>query len=421
MEIFKLKLVLSLAIPILFFFDVKAQSDFKPGYIITLQGDTVNGLINFRGDKANGKGCMFKTATERESVTYTPDQIKSYRYIDGKYYVSSISLNCGFKEQVFLEYVIKGSVSIFYYQDEVKDHYFALKDSSVLELDHHIRLTGNAEEDILILAKPEKFKEQLTLLTQDQPTLIGKIDGIDCSTKDLISITKEYQTLSCPSQECIQFEKKTSGRFKVKFGILSAAGLSHLSSPPYNMYISDYEETKCLDFKPAFTFEIGAALNMFLDYTGRNKFCIQLSPALNFVEYTSNEERPLPPLLYIYKLNVKFTTLKIPLLLKYSFYSSNKSILPFVKFGPGFAIYLRQKGSYEYYSVPLSGSTSQPTIYTKPLNEVSKSTEIYFVAGAGIDLKCGKKLLSVGATFAYGESQLEGYRSDTQLQVEFQF
>lgn len=421
MHIFKTKSFFSLTFTLLIVFGAKAQSDFRPGYIITLQGDTINGLINFNGDKANAKNCIFKKETDLEKVTYTPDQIKSYRFIDGKYYVSSFFMNYNFKDRVFLELLIKGSVSIFYYSAEGKDHYFATKDTSIIELDHHDKLTGIAEKDILIRSKPEKYIGQLKFLLQDQPSIFGSIEKIDCSAKDLILITKEYQKLSCPSQECIQYEKKTGGKLKLKVGILSSTGFSNLSSPPYLMYINDYEETKCLDFKPAFTYEIGASLNMYLDYNGRNKFCIQLSPALNFVEYSSNEERPLYPLLYIYKLNINYTTLKIPLLLKYSFYSSNMSIFPYVKLGPGCALYLSQSGSYEYYSVPLSGSTSAPEVYSKSLNQVSKSNLFYFVAGAGTDIKCGKRILSVGATFAYGEGQLEGFRSDFQLQFEFQF
>ncbi|MGB8491312.1 MAG: outer membrane beta-barrel protein, partial [Bacteroidales bacterium] len=186
-------------------------------------------------------------------------------------------------------------------------------------------------------------------------------------------------------------------------------------------YISDYEETKNLNFKTAYTYEIGASLNMYLDYTGRNKFCIQLSPTLYFVEYYSNEERPLSPLLYVYKLNIRYTTLKIPLLLKYSFYSSNRSIFPYMKLGPGLAIYLSQKGAYEYYSVPIAGSTDPTAVYNKPLNQVAKFTYIYFMAGIGTDIIFGNNLMSVGVTYEYGEGQLKGFRSDAQLQIEFQF
>ncbi|MGB8491122.1 MAG: hypothetical protein WCE64_08685, partial [Bacteroidales bacterium] len=54
-KIFNTKRVFSLALTIIIFSVASAQSDFRSGYIITLQGDTINGLINFRGDKANAK------------------------------------------------------------------------------------------------------------------------------------------------------------------------------------------------------------------------------------------------------------------------------------------------------------------------------------------------------------------------------
>lgn len=422
MKIFKTKRVFFLALYNLMVFGVRAQSDFRPGFVVTLQGDTINGLINFRGDKGNTKSCIFKNEVNSKKVTYTPGQIKSYQFFEGKCYVSGVYMNFEVKEPIFLEYLIKGSVNIFYYQDDVKDHYFVVKDTTMIELDHHDRLTGNAEDDALILAKPEKYREQLKLLLQDQPSLFSYIDKIGCYKKDLVLMTQKYQNLSHPSQESIQYKQRTGGGVKFKFGILSSAGLSHLGSPPYNMYISDYDETKCLDFKPAFTYEIGATLNLYLDYTGRNKFCVQMSPVLNFVEYTSNEERTLSPLLYIYKLNVNYTTLKIPFLLKYSFYSSNRSVFPFVKFGPGCAIYLSQKGEYEYYSTPISGSTIQPKVYNKPLNHVSQSTRFYFAVGAGTNIKCGRRLLSIGALYASGEGQLvKEFRSDIQFQVEYEF
>jgi len=142
MNIFKTKRVFLLVLTILIFFAVKAQSDYRTGYIINLQGDTIYGLINFKGDKANAKSCIFKKGNDLEKVTYTPSQIKSYQFVDGKYYLSSISLNYKLKDHVFLECLIKGSLSVFYYQDDVKDHYFVAKDTSIIELDHHDRLTG---------------------------------------------------------------------------------------------------------------------------------------------------------------------------------------------------------------------------------------------------------------------------------------
>lgn len=325
------------------------------------------------------------------------------------------------KDQVFLEYVVKGPVSILYYQDDVKDHFFIAKDSSIIKLDNHDRLSGNAEKDVLILSKPARFKAQLKLLFNDQPVLYEQIDKMDCYTKDLVGLVKAYFELSCSSPTCIQYEKKTGGDVKIKFGMLVSGGLSHLSSPPYNMHISDYDEAKYLNFGPAFTYEIGTAINLYFDYSGRNRYSMQLSPTLGFVEYKSNEERTISPLLYVYKLDVKYTTLKIPLLLKRSFYCSNRSILPYLKLGPGVAVYLSQKGNYTYYSVPVSDPTRETAVYRKSLNQASKPACAYIMAGAGTDIKYGNKLIAVGATYAYGKGQLEGFRSDIQFQMEFQF
>lgn len=420
MEIFKFKRILSFTFIVLLFFTAKGQSDFRPGYITNLNGDTINGLISYNRDKVNAKLCIFKRDTELNKETFTPDQIKSYKFTDGKYFISSTSLNYEFNEIVFLEYLLKGKVSVLYYQDDVKDHFFVVKDTTIIKLDNQYRLTGNPEEDILIQSKPKKYKEQLTFLFQDQPSLFEKIKRINCNPKDLIMITKEYQKLNCPYQECIEYEKRAGGSLKFKFGIFSSVGLSMLSSPPYNMNISDYDETKFLNFNPAFTYEIGATLNMYFDYYGRNRVGLQLSPSLNFVEYKSREERSLAPLLYVYNLNVKYTTLKIPLLLKYSFYNSNRSIIPYFKIGPGAAIYLNQDGTYEYYSAPLISPSNPTSVYKKRLNHV-KSSCFYFMAGVGTDIKLGKNLISVGANYEYGYGQLEGFRSDAQIQIGFQF
>ena len=227
-----MKRVCSLMVISLLFFSAKAQADFRPGYIITLQGDTLNGFIDLRSDKANAKAVVFKEGNGLEKSTYTPDQIKSYRFDNGKYYLSGFFVDYEMKDQVFLEYVVKGPVSILYYQDDVKDHYFIAKDSSIINLDNHDRLSGNAEKDVLILSKPARFKAQLKLLFKDQPALYEQIDKMDCNTKDLVGLAKAYFELSCSSPACIQYEKKTGGDLKIKFGMLVSGGLSHLSSPP---------------------------------------------------------------------------------------------------------------------------------------------------------------------------------------------
>ena len=69
---------------------VNAQRNFKSGYIITLTGDTIKGYIDSRGDIKNYKRCVFKENEENSSAEYSPEEIRAYRFIDGKFFISKL-------------------------------------------------------------------------------------------------------------------------------------------------------------------------------------------------------------------------------------------------------------------------------------------------------------------------------------------
>jgi hypothetical protein len=425
MGILKSKRVFALVFFFFTLWEIRAQSDFRPGYIVTLQNDTVNGLINYGSNQANAKGCIFKKAVDQEKTTYTPEIIKAYRFNNGKYYISNKYLNFKFKTPVFLEYIIKGSVSIYYYRDESSEHFLTSKDTLVMELDNSYVFADRQGYYDQIIAQSQKFKGQLKYLMQDQPTIFSKINNISCETKDLIALSKNYQKLSCPSQECIQFEKKTAKDVTVKFGMFVSSGISNLS----------VTGGSGLDFKTTGTYEIGAVFNFYLNLIGEKKYSILLCPAFNTVKYNSYVEKL--NLLYSSfldcdKVNIQFNTVKIPIQFKYSFYSSNWSVMPYIKFGLGCAIYLGQKGTYEYHSVNISNGVAGSTKVVS-LNTNTKYPKYYFTGGFGTDIKIKKMLIFVGATYEYGYGLLTGYddsgisgqynvyRSDLQLHFGFQF
>lgn len=401
------------------FFKAHTQSDFRSGFVITLKGDTIKGLINAGNKKANSRICTFKRDKDQKKIDYTPEQILAYQFDNGKYYISNRLFNYEFKSPAFLEYLIRGPVSIYYLKDNKRERYFVTKDTIIFELDHYTDTIVTAEG--MYLKKSQNYKGQLKGLMIDQPELFKEIDKITCNTKSLVSIAKQYQKLCCPAQEYIAYEKKSTKDLSLKLGFIGATGISHLSSPPYNMYTSDYNVTKSLDFKPALVYELGMSLNLYLNFIDENKYCIQLSPTINHVEdYKSYMEHTIYPMVYAYKANVNFTTLKIPLAFKYSFYSSNWNVLPFVKLGLGCALYLSQSGLYSYGSA----MNEQPELtYNKSLttDHVEKFLRPYYTTGLGTDIKCGKGSLSIGANFDFGYSQLDGFRTDGMIQIGYQF
>ena len=76
-----------LAILLLVPFLLTAQPDFREGYVINNQGDTLRGTIDYRGDLMMGSICRFLDPAGRIQE-FSPDSIASYRFNDGKFYVS---------------------------------------------------------------------------------------------------------------------------------------------------------------------------------------------------------------------------------------------------------------------------------------------------------------------------------------------
>ena len=73
---------------------VWAQRDYRKGYIITNEQDTIFGWVDYRGDIRNAKVCSFKKSETGQATEYTPLDIVAYRYIDSKYYVSKNNRIC---------------------------------------------------------------------------------------------------------------------------------------------------------------------------------------------------------------------------------------------------------------------------------------------------------------------------------------
>ena len=57
-----------------------AQKDFREGYIVTKENDTIQGLIDYRGDIRNSEKCVFKQNAESSDIEYLPADINAYLY-----------------------------------------------------------------------------------------------------------------------------------------------------------------------------------------------------------------------------------------------------------------------------------------------------------------------------------------------------
>lgn len=92
------------------------RDKFEEGYIITLQGDSVYGRIAIQEAALSARTCVFK-GQANEIKTYSPNEIKAYGIGVKKRY-DAYSIKTGeTNETVFLNNLVKGKVSLLYYQE----------------------------------------------------------------------------------------------------------------------------------------------------------------------------------------------------------------------------------------------------------------------------------------------------------------
>jgi hypothetical protein len=135
-----MKYFYSSLIAVLFFsITASAQSNYKPGYYISLSGDTTKGFINYREWNNNPNTVDFKVRLNSERLRLTPQSVKmftitgfeSYQSFTGN--ISTYDLNntngrdtTAELRTVFLKVLLAGSgVSLFRYEDHIKPRYFS--------------------------------------------------------------------------------------------------------------------------------------------------------------------------------------------------------------------------------------------------------------------------------------------------------
>lgn len=174
-----------------------AQGDFKPGYIILTDQDTIHGQIKINSEARNARTCIFRTDENAEASSYGPGEINAYRITGGKYYVSHTIEEEGQQKEVFLEYLVNGMADLYYLRNDNSEAYFIQKEG----------------ENVLELTDIRLLKAAFSDCYEIQPSL----DRATLSHKSLVGMTVKYHDYVCDGEVCINYSKESSG-LKVQVG-----------------------------------------------------------------------------------------------------------------------------------------------------------------------------------------------------------
>ena len=219
---------------------INGQDNFKRGYIITNEKDSVAGWIDFRTDVQNMRICKFKTEEAEKVVSYLPGEIYGYRfYQEGKYYISrEITIN-DIPRIVFLEYLVQGIMNLYYYVDvpisgaDIVYYFFENETRKMISI--------TKEPDKLItddrgrLRKHEDFRYagMIKYLFKDQEFILKEADKLKFEQRYMINIARKYHDEVCTTgEDCIVFETKEDKAYtRFKFSAFGGAQLLSIKHP----------------------------------------------------------------------------------------------------------------------------------------------------------------------------------------------
>ena len=215
------------------------QENYVPGKIITLEGDTINVLIDYRNWGKNPYDISWKTNLEDEIHKFTPLNILGF-IVQDEMYISAIveretspvtlgdlKLDPELKMDVdttFLQTIVQGSKSLYYYKDgDGKDQFYIGKDSTfdLLIYKKYYTLYKGTEYP----AENKKYLGQLSLYMNDCPSIQPKLQKTKYSSQSLENLFLFYYDCVNSSSE---FHKKTE-RLSVEIGALAGISLTSLT------------------------------------------------------------------------------------------------------------------------------------------------------------------------------------------------
>jgi hypothetical protein len=292
-----------------------SQKDFRPGFVVLNSGDTVSGLILYRLGSRISDECYFRATKKSETRLYKANELQSYAVTNDKYYASMLLDSAG-KQNVFVEKLVTGRVSIFRYHDT----FYAQKDK-LYKLEKPI--TKVNDKNVWYEQEYKKYAGTLNFMTLDCAAMGGKAFNADLNEHDLVGLAVEYnRCMDHPYVDYKQFKPHHTISYYPIVGV-SSTNLSFSSD--YYPYITN-DRTTVSSVAPAYGVGVEFAQPRSMENLSLNMELIFSNH--HFSDYAENVKNMMH---VTEEIKIDYSRLRIPLSMKYNFTTGLTS--PYVRFG----------------------------------------------------------------------------------------
>jgi hypothetical protein len=398
-----------------------SQENFVPGRILTLNHDTLKGLLDYRDWELNPGKIRYKD-TLGEVKTFRPQDIRAFWISKDVVYLSKhlamdvsnyrledLARNASVRmvrdTAVFVRLIVSGQMNLYFLRDaKDKDHYwFQNKNDSIYEMRITRRMVsteGMAHQTDLAVATLNLYQIILPGVVADCPSVSEKAKTVEFSMQAFTKIAVKYN-------ECISGDKTmvVSKQKKVKatFGLVAGTSLVSLK-----FFGADDIMLTHATFPSVWTYTGGISLKIILPYLNGSWIIyndLVYRPYYVYTEYDNNNiiYQYLPGNSSHYTYSFTMGYLKLNTMLRYQF--PKWAVKPFVNVGMSNSYALINKNH------STTTITTSPTPYVTykegPAVPETKNYEAGFVCGIGA---CFKELgLEFRYEWANGMSAYTGY------------
>lgn len=359
------------------------NKNWQPGYVLSIEGDTLKGLLDYQDWKRNPKSISFKSKVGEEK-RYAADQIDQFyvKTANELYFgrivrtdqsslrssdvINLLNQNIYKTDTVFLKVLVKGEKNLFQFDDGKRVHFLIGENGNIRELEiKKQRVSQNSGYAVLTI---NMYREQLRSVMSDCTPKNVDINRLMYGTKSFIKVFLAYH--ECKSSH-VEYINQSNDAFKFVFGITGGAQSTNVkvsSSEGFPTLVSD-------DYSTSYGPIAGLTCDIIIP---KSRGAWSIANSLIYSNYSTSEVTVLPSGLNTYTsdININFSHVKLTNLFRFKFVSNHK-FSPFINLGISNSFALKS----EFYSIR---ETSGFLNMTERIDYDTRNHEQGLIVGGGV-------------------------------------
>ena len=213
---------------------VQAQTNYRPGYVLPLTGDTLRGEVDLREGRLNAERCQFRANPQAAPVLYLPANLRGYGFSteNQHYRALTATTDKAAARPYFLEILADGPVSLYHLVDEAQreQYYVGLPNQPLALLRHGLVEVMRGNERTMEVETG--YRNTLAAVLTNCPAVEQQLPRLSFQESQLIKVVNAYNR-ECAGYRPAQARHTSKAHFTVGIMAGVAQHVLEYSDFPY--------------------------------------------------------------------------------------------------------------------------------------------------------------------------------------------